>query len=410
VDTEAAVASRYSALYPHLNERQRRLWAGAEARSLGRGGVSLVARATGISRQTLHNALKELAAPPVLDGRVRRPGAGRKRLRDRDPELEAALDALIDPDVRGDPGSPLRWTCKSTGQLSLALTRGGHPVSASTVGTMLHEAGYSLQANVKTKEGSQHPDRDAQFRYLNEQAREFRDGGLPVVSVDAKKKELIGEFKNVGREWEPKGEPVEVRVHDFLVPELGKAIPYGIYDVERNVGWVNVGQDHETASFAVESLRRWWRGDGVLAYPEADRLLICADGGGSNGYRVRLWKYELSRLATETGLDITVCHLPPGTSKWNKIEHRLFSHISMNWRGRPLTSHEVVVELIGATTTKRGLRVHAERDLGTYPPKVIVSDLQMAQVLLTPHDFHGEWNYTINAQRRSGAGLSGLFR
>jgi DDE family transposase len=407
VDTEAAVASRYSALYAHLNERQRRLWAGAEARSLGRGGVSLVARATGISRQTLHNALKELAAPPVLDGRVRRPGAGRKRLRDRDPELEAALDALIDPDVRGDPESPLRWTCKSTGQLALALTRGGHPVSASTVGTMLHEAGYSLQANVKTKEGSQHPDRDAQFRYLNEQAREFRDAGLPVLSVDAKKKELIGEFKNVGREWEPKGEPVEVSVHDFLVPELGKAIPYGIYDVERNVGWVNVGQDHETASFAVESLRRWWLGDGVLAYPEVDRLLICADGGGSNGYRVRLWKYELSRLATETGLDITVCHLPPGTSKWNKIEHRLFSHISMNWRGRPLTSHEVVVELIGATTTKQGLRVHAERDLGTYPPKVVVSDWQMAQVLLTPHDFHGEWNYTIKAQRRSGAGLSG---
>ena len=395
MDTEAGVASRFANLTPHLNERQRRLWAGAEARALGRGGVSLVSRAPGVSRQTLHNALRELDSPPLEDGRIRRHGAGRKRLRDSDPELEAALDALIDPDSRGDPMSPLRWTCKSTGQLALALTRGGHQVSASTVGTMLHEAGYSLQANVKTREGSEHPDRDAQFHYLNEQARQFRDAGQPVVSVDAKKKELIGEFKNVGREWEPKGQPVPVKVHDFMVPELGKAIPYGIYDVERNVGWVNVGQDHETATFAVESLRRWWQGDGLRAYPKAKRLLICADGGGSNGYRVRLWKYELSRLAGETGLAITVCHLPPGTSKWNKIEHRLFSHISMNWRGRPLTSHEVVVELIGATTTKQGLRVHAERDLGTYPPKVLVSDSNMATIALRPHDFHGEWNYTI---------------
>jgi len=396
VDTEVAVASRYAALSPHLNERQRRLWAGAEARSMGRGGVSLVARATGISRQTLHNALKELAAPPVLDGRIRRPGAGRRRLRDRDPELEAALDALIDPDVRGDPESPLRWTCKSTGQLALALTQGGHPVSASTVGTMLHEAGYSLQANAKTKEGGQHPDRDPQFRYLNEQVRQFRDAGLPVVSVDAKKKELVGEFKNVGREWEPKGQPVPVRLHDFIVPELGKAIPYGVYDIERNVGWVNVGQDHETATFAVESLRGWWRGDGALAYPDADQLLVCADGGGSNGYRVRLWKYELWRFAKETGLVITVCHLPPGTSKWNKIEHRLFSHISMNWRGRPLVSHEVIVDLIAATTTKQGLKVHAQRDLGTYPTDVTVSDMDMRGITLLPHAFHGEWNYSLD--------------
>jgi len=396
MEIEASVATRFAAISPHLNERQRRLWVGSEARALGRGGVSLVARATGISRPTVHKALEELDAPPLASGRVRRPGGGRKRLSTTDPELAAALDALVDPDTRGDPMSPLRWTCKSTGQLALALTRGGHPVSADTVGTMLRESGYRLQANVKTKEGSLHPDRDAQFRYLNEQAREFRDGGQPVVSMDAKKKELIGEFKNVGREWEPKGRPVPVRLHDFMVPELGKAIPYGIYDVERNVGWVNVGQDHETAAFAVESLRRWWRGDGILAYPEADRLLICADGGGSNGYRVRLWKYELGRLAAETGLAITVCHLPPGTSKWNKIEHRLFSHISMNWRGRPLTSHEVVVELIAATTTKQGLKVHAERDLGTYPPRVNVSDSDMAQVRLRPHDFHGEWNYTIS--------------
>jgi hypothetical protein len=395
VDAAAAVASRYAALVPHLNERQRRLWAGAEARALGRGGVSLVARATGVSRQTLHNALKELDSPPLVDGRVRRPGGGRKRLLERDPELEAALDALVDPDSRGDPMSPLRWTCKSTGQLALALTRGGHPVSADTVGSMLREAGYRLQANVKTREGGQHPDRDAQFRYLNEQAREFRDVGLPVVSVDAKKKELVGDFKNVGREWEPKGEPVEVRVHDFLIPELGKAIPYGIYDVARNVGWVNVGQDHETATFAVESLRRWWRGDGVIAYPAADRLLICADGGGSNGYRNRLWKFELGRFATEAGLAITVCHLPPGTSKWNKIEHRLFSHISMNWRGRPLTSHEVIVEMIGATTTRQGLKVHAERDPGIYPKSVSVSDSEISQIPLRMHPFHGEWNYTI---------------
>jgi len=395
MDSGAAVAERFAAISPHLNERQRRLWAGAEARALGRGGITLVSRATGLSRPTLHKALSELKSPPLAEGRVRRKGGGRKPLRERDLELEAALDALVDPDSRGDPMSPLRWTCKSTGQLALALTRGGHPVSADTVGTMLKEAGYRLQANVKTKEGSQHPDRDAQFRYLNEQAREFRDAGLPVVSVDAKKKELIGEFKNVGREWEPKGRPLEVRVHDFLLPELGKAIPYGIYDLERNLGWVNVGQDHETAAFAVESLRRWWRGDGVFAYPEADQLLICADGGGSNGYRVRLWKYELSKLAGETGLAITVCHLPPGTSKWNKIEHRLFSHISMNWRGRPLTSHQVVVELIGATTTKQGLRVHAERDTGIYPKDVTVSDASMSEIDLQAHSWHGEWNYTI---------------
>jgi len=345
---------------------------GAEARVLGHGGVSLVARATGISRPTVHKALAELDSPPLGDGRVRQPGAGRKRLTESDPELAAALDALVDPDSRGDPMSPLRWTCKSTGQLALALTKGGHKVSADTVGALLREAGYSLQSNVKTHEGGQHSDRDAQFRYLNEQARTFRDAGLPVVSVDAKKKELVGDFKNGGREWEPKGRPVAVRLHDFMVAELGKAIPYGIYDVERNVGWVSVGQDHDTATFAVESLRRWWRGDGALAYPDARQVLVCADGGGSNGYRLRLWKYELGRFATETGLAVTVCHLPPGTSKWNKIEHRLFSHISMNWRGRPLTSHEVIVELIGATTTKHGLKVHAERNVSAYPTSVEV--------------------------------------
>lgn len=395
MESTATVGKRFAALSPHLNERQRRLWVGAEAQVLGRGGISLLARATGISRPTIYKAVAELADPPEMVGRVRRPGGGRKRLRDLDPGLEAALDALVDPDTRGDPMSPLRWTCKSTGQLALALTRGGHPVSREVVSDMLHDAGYSLQANVKMREGNQNPDRDAQFRYLNERARDFRDAGLPVVSVDAKKKELVGEFKNVGREWQPKGQPVEVQVHDFIVPELGKAIPYGIYDVERNSGWVNVGQDHDTATFAVESLRRWWRGDGEAAYPDADELLICADGGGSNGYRLRLWKHELGRFAAETGLSITVCHLPPGTSKWNKIEHRLFSHISMNWRGRPLASHEVIVNLIGATTTKHGLKVHAERDAGSYPKGIYVTDAEMAALALKPHDFHGEWNYTI---------------
>ena len=405
MDSEAVVAERYAAISPYLDERQRRIWVGSEARVRGRGGVSLVARATGVSRPRIYRALEELEHTPRLDGRVRRPGAGRKSLREKDPELEAALDALVDPDSRGDPMSPLRWTCKSTGQLALALTRGGHPVSPETVANMLHQGGYSLQANRKTTEGAQHPDRDAQFRYLNEQARQFRDAGLPVVSVDAKKKELIGEFKNGGREWEPKGEPVPVKVHDFMVPELGKAIPYGIYDQERNVGWVNVGQDHDTASFAVESLRRWWRGDGAQAYPEADQLLISCDSGGSNGYRVRAWKHELHRFASESGLAITVCHLPPGTSKWNKIEHRLFSHISMNWRGRPLTSHEVVVNLIAATTTGQGLRVHAQLDSERYPKGVVVSDQEMDGVDLIPHSFHPEWNYTImpTAPRSTGS-------
>ncbi len=389
------MAARYAAISPYLDERQRRIWVGTEAHVRGRGGVSLVARATGVSRPRIYRALEELAQAPRVDGRVRRAGAGRKSLREKDPELEAALDALVDPDSRGDPMSPLRWTCKSTGQLALALTRGGHPVSAETVGKMLRDSGYSLQANRKTTEGLQHPDRDAQFRYLNEQARQFRDAGLPVVSVDAKKKELIGEFKNVGREWEPTGQPVAVRVHDFMVPELGKAIPYGIYDQERNVGWVNVGQDHDTATFAVESLRCWWQGDGAAAYPDADQLMISCDGGGSNGYKVRAWKYELSRFAREVGLAITVCHLPPGTSKWNKIEHRLFSHISMNWRGRPLTTHEVVVNLIAATTTRKGLKVHAELDSRSYPKGISVSDAHMDEIDLLPHAFHGEWNYTI---------------
>ena len=339
--------------------------------------------------------MKDLDAPPTWDGRVRRPGAGRKQLRERDPELEAALDALIDPDVRGDPESPLRWTCKSTGQLALALTRGGHPVSPSTVGTMLREAGYSLQANVKTQEGSQHPDRDAQFRYLNEQARQFRDAGLPVVSVDCKKKELIGEFKNGGREWAPKGEPVKVNIHDFIT-EQGKAIPYGIYDVERNVGWVNVGHDHDTAQFAVESLRRWWQMVGQVAYPQAERLLICADGGGSNGSRNRAWKYFLQQLTDESGLEITVCHYPPGTSKWNKIEHRMFSFISLNWRGQPLVSFETVIQLISATTTRTGLQIKARLDKRAYLTGIKIANEEMEKLNLRLHEKNPQWNYSLS--------------
>lgn len=394
MDTEAVVAERFAILAPHLNERQRRLLVGVEAQLLGRGGPSLVARATGVSRQTVHSALKELADPPPATARVRRPGGGRKRLQDTDPGLVEALDGMVDPDSRGDPMSPLRWTCKSTTQLARALTSAGHPVSADVVGRLLHETGYSLQAAVKTREGKQHPDRDAQFQYLNEQVRSFGDRGLPVVSVDTKKKELIGEFKNAGKEWQPKRQPVEVNVHDFP-EEAGKAIPYGIYDVGRNAGWVSVGQDHDTAAFAVEGLRRWWQSEGRTAYPSARQLLISADCGGSNGYSARLWKYELGKWAQEVGLAITVCHLPPGTSKWNKIEHRLFAHISMNWRGRPLTSHEVVVDLIGGTTTQQGLKVHAERDQGTYPLHIAVSDAELAEVYLSKHKFHGEWNYDL---------------
>ena len=393
---EGALEHKLSLVLPHLSERQRRVLLAAEARFVGRGGISLVARAAKVSRPSIHKGLRELDMPLQLpEGRARRPGGGRKRLKEKDPTLVAALESLVDPDTRGDPMSPLRWTCKSTRELTETLTRQAHPVSHRVVGELLREADYSLQANAKRLEGADHPDRDAQFRYINEMVKSFLGNGLPAVSVDAKKKELVGPFKNGGREWQPKGNPEEVRVHDFPDPKLGKAIPYGIYDVGRNAGWVTVGTDHDTAGFAVACLRRWWQAVGVMVYPRADRLLICADGGGSNGYRVRLWKVELQRLATETGLQVTVCHLPPGTSKWNKIEHRLFSHISMNWRGRPLVSHEVIVELIGATTSRQGLHIQAELDAGLYPTQVKVTDAQMAAVQVAPHAFHGEWNYTI---------------
>lgn len=386
---------KFAAILPHLNEKQRRLILAAEARSLGHGGISRVARASGISRATIQQALHQVDRPGPPTDRIRRVGGGRKKTRDRDPSLLADLEALVNPDTRGDPMSPLRWTCKSTRQLAAALNQRGHHVSDHLVRDLLHEAGYSLQANAKTLEGSRHPDRDAQFRYLNDQIKVRLAQGLPVVSVDTKKKELVGTFKNGGQEWQPKGTPEQVNVHDFPDPALGKAIPYGIYDVGRNAGWVRVGQDHDTASFAVASLQRWWQVVGLRVYPQADQLLICADGGGSNGYRVRLWKLELQRFANATGVRVTVCHLPPGTSKWNKIEHRLFSHISMNWRGRPLVSHQVVVELIGATTTREGLQVQAELDTGIYPTQVKVSDAELATVQITPHTFHGEWNYTI---------------
>ena len=395
MDADSRLAERYTGLLPYLNERQRRLYLAVEARGLGHGGVARVARATGVSRPTIRQGLRELTDPIAASERVRQPGGGRKKLTERDPTLLGDLEALVEPDSRGDPMSPLRWTCKSTRQLAEALVGVGHRVSHTVVAELLNQAGYSLQAPTKTLEGRQHPDRDAQFRYLNEQVKAYLEVRQPVVSVDAKKKELVGAFKNGGREWQPQGRPERVNVHDFPDPRRGKAIPYGIYDVGRNTGWVTVGQDHDTASFAVASLRRWWQAVGAGAYPAAERLLICADGGGSNGYRVRLWKVELQRFADQSGLAVTVCHLPPGTSKWNKIEHRLFAHISMNWRGRPLVSHEVIVDLISATTTQAGLRVQADLDVGHYPTKIKVSDEEMASLHLTPHAFHGEWNYTL---------------
>ncbi|MFE4823021.1 ISAzo13 family transposase [Streptomyces sp. NPDC056704] len=399
-ETRDQLAVKFAVLLPHLDERQRRLLMAAEARGLGHGGVRAVAQAAAVSETTVRKGVFELEAGEEPLGRVRRPGGGRKRVVDLNPGLRSALLALVEPDVRGDPMSPLRWTVKSTRTLAQELTRAGHRISADTVAGLLREEGFSLQANNKTIEGSQHPDRDAQFRYLNEQAREHRDAGQPVISVDTKKKELVGEFKNNGRQWRPTGEPAPVNVHDFADPQLGKAVPYGIYDLAADTGWVNVGTDHDTAAFAVESIRRWWHGQGQAAYPQAARLLITADAGGSNGYRTRAWKLELAQLAAETGLTITVCHLPPGTSKWNKIEHRLFSHITMNWRGRPLTSHEVIVETIAATTTRTGLRVSAALDTDIYPTGVRIGEAEMAALPLTRHAFHGDWNYALHPQPR----------
>ena len=398
MNTSDELEQKYALLFPHLSERQQHLVAAVDAKQLGRGGVSLVARVTGFSRPTLYRGLRSLHQQPIPVERIRQPGAGRKESSEHDPYLLQALETLIDPDTRGDPMSPLRWTGKSTRQLADLLTTQGHPVSHMKVAQLLHALHYSLQANAKTKEGKQHPDRDAQFRYIGRQGKSFLGHGWPVISVDTKKKELVGNYANSGQEWQPAGEPEEVAVHDFPDPEVPKAVPRGVYELEHNLGWVTVGCSHDTASFAVESIRRWWRKMGHALYPQAEQVLVCADSGGSNGYRLRLWKAELQRWANEAGLDVTVCHYPPGTSKWNKIEHRLFSYITMNWRGRPLVSYQVVVNLIAATTTKTGLRVQAELDTEVYPTKVKVTDEQLANVDLHPHHFHGEWNYKIKHQ------------
>jgi DDE family transposase len=395
VDVDAVLGGLYELIAPHLTEKQRRLLAGAAAKALGRGGGARMARISGLSRPTVYTGVHELDDPPDPGGRVRRSGGGPKRLVERQPGLLEALDALVDPDTRGDPESPLRWTCKSTRELADALGAQGFQVSDDTVGRLLKQQRYTLQRTQKTEEGAQHPDRDAQFGYVNQQAKAQLAAGQPVVSVDTKKKELVGNYANDGVEWQPVGEPERVNVHDFPDPAVGKAIPYGVYDLGANTGWVSVGCDHDTAAFAVATLRRWWEQVGRAAYPGADRLLVTADAGGSNGYRLRAWKTELARFAAETGLAVTVCHFPPGTSKWNKIEHRLFSQISTNWRGRPLVSHEVVVELIGATRTSSGLRVQAELDPGRYPLGVKVSDKELAAVPLKRHDWHGQWNYTV---------------
>ncbi len=392
---------KFAALAPVLTERSRRLWAATEARALGHGGIALVEQATGISRSTIQRGMRELESGETIDPeRTRRRGGGRKRAVEKDSGLLTDLEALVEPTASGDPDSLLRWTTKSVRRLGAELEAMGHVVSHRLVAELLHELGYSLQANRKAREGSSHPDRDAQFRYINDQVRRFQRGGRPVISVDTKKKELVGDFKNSGREWRPKRNPERVRVHDFIIPEQGKAIPYGVYDLQRNEGWVSVGIDHDTGSFAVNAIRRWWRRMGRPAYGATRSLLITADAGGSNGHRLRLWKWELQKFANRAGISITVCHFPPGTSKWNKIEHRLFSHIAMNWRGKPLISLAAIVSLIGATRSTTGLRVRSEIDSGAYPSGVVVTDKQMDRLNLKRHRFHGDWNYTFRPRRR----------
>jgi len=385
----------FDTVQPHLDERQRRVVAGAMAEALGRGGQVRVATASKMSTNTLWRAVTEVREGIEVSDRVRRPGGGDKPAIERQPELLSALDDLVHPDTRGNPMSLLRWTSKSTYELARELTREGYSASAELVRRLLHQMGYSLQAPAKEKEGTNHPDRDAQFSYLNDQASSFMADDQPVVRVDTKKKELVGEYANKGREWQPTGEPDEVLVHDFIDPESGKAVPYGVFDVANNEGWVSVGDNADTAGFAVNSIRRWWEKMGRERFPEATRLLITADSGGSNGYRIRAFKVELAKLAKETGLEITVCHYPPGTSKWNKIEHRMFSFISMNWRGRALVSYRTIVELIAATTTEAGLRIEAEHDTTGYRTKVKISDAELEAVPLRRHEFHGDWNYTV---------------
>jgi hypothetical protein len=395
----AGLAGMLAEVTPVLDERARRVLLGAAARQLGRGGIKAVAAAVGASPDTVSRGAAELEAGLVVDGRVRVEGAGRKRVEQAEPEVWPALDALVDPQTRGDPMSVLRWTTKSTVKLSQELAVQGYRVGPDTVGRLLKDHDYSLQGNAKTLEGKQHPDRDAQFRYVNEQVRAFLEAGEPSISVDCKKKEKVGAYRNGGREYQRKGRPVAVGTYDF-VGELGKAVPYGVYDIAANSGWVNVGTDGDTGAFAVESIRRWWTGVGSQLYPAATKLLITADGGGSNGSRLRLWKTELAQFAAESGLEITIVHFPPGTSKWNKIEHRMFSAISMNWRGRPLETHEVIVETIAATTTKTGLDIQAMLDTNSYPLGIKITDREMKAfeaAHLQRHEFHGEWNYTIRA-------------
>ena len=397
-----AIKRRFELLARHLDERARRLWAASEAMAIGRGGASTVSRATGMSRRMIGEGIKELTdGPPAGAVRIRRPGGGRKRTIDTDPTLREDLERLVEPMTRGDPESPLRWTCKSVRKLAEELRGMGHQVSHQLVAELLHELEYSLQANRKVLEGSQHPDRNAQFEYLNEQVQQQVTVGQPAISVDAKKKELVGPFKNGGRELRPQGQPEPVRVHDFVDKDLGRATPYGVYDLARNQGWVTVGIDHDTAEFAVASIQHWWQTLGQAAYPEATSLLITADGGGSNGSRLRLWKLELQRFADETGLELRVCHLPPGTSMWNKIEHRLFSYITQNWRGKPLVSYQTIVSLIAATRTRNGLTVQCELDERTYPTGRKVSDADLAAVNLHRDEFHGEWNYRIRPHTHS---------
>jgi len=395
------IREKYQSLEPVLNERAKRLWAAVEARAIGRGGITLVAKATGMSRGRISRALAERPAPEangqtsLRETRIRRPGAGRKRIEQQHPGVLQALEALVEPATRGDPQSPLRWTCKSTYQLAEELQRRGYPVSPRTVAAWLHQMKYSLQSNRKSREVSSHPERNAQFEHINSRVKQFQEQKQPVISVDAKKKELVGDYKNAGREWQPRAAPEKVRVHDFADPELGKVTPYGVYDISHDEGWVSVGIDHDTAEFAVETIRHWWNRMGSHAYPHATELLITADGGGSNGSRTRLWKRELQKLADATGLTISVCHFPPGTSKWNKIEHRLFTHITQNWRGRPLLTHEIIVNLIGHTTTRKGLKIQAQLDTKRYETGIKVSDAEMEAMNLTRSEFHGEWNYQI---------------
>jgi hypothetical protein len=400
--TLTTVQEKYRSLTPIMDERMRRRWAASEAIALGWGGITLIAQATGLSPVTIRQGIAELKDPTILAGdeavenlRIRQPGGGRKRLSESDRTLRKDLESLVDPATRGHPQSPLLWTCKSTRNLAEALAEKGHEVSHQTVARLLQEMDYSLQVNRKTREGASHPDRNAQFEYIAKQVRTFQRRGQPVVSVDTKKKELIGDFRNGGHEWQPAGEPEEVRCKDFKDKQLGKVAPYGIYDLTENVGWVSVGIDHDTAQFATETLRRWWQNMGRPVYPQATELLVTADGGGSNGSRTRLWKVELQTLANQLGLRISVCHFPPGTSKWNKIEHRMFCHITENWRGRPLVSRAAVVNLIGSTKTKEGLRIQAELDTNSYPMGIKVTDEELAAVKMKKHSFHGDWNYTI---------------